>query len=242
MRASELERLQSRQGEIVNAHARVGGELRELVIPSAIPDSGLLHDFDASAISASDQDPISTFPDTKGGNDATGSGTFVESVSDLGNESGVSLDGSDDEFINTNLSHSQPLVAFSVFTDASGASIDQGFIFRGNNRFGQLAAYDSNEWRIDAGTPLRVGPLDTDPYIFTGVFDGVSSSLRLNGSEASSGDAGTNSMDGISIGSGDGLAFLDFTISRLLIYDESQMESGQISDVESSLNDKYGVY
>ena len=39
MRASELERWQSRQGEIVNAHARVGGELRELVIPSAIPDS-----------------------------------------------------------------------------------------------------------------------------------------------------------------------------------------------------------
>ena len=53
MRASELERWQSRQGEIVNAHARVGGELRELVIPSAIPDSVVSRPDDADSVSDS---------------------------------------------------------------------------------------------------------------------------------------------------------------------------------------------
>ena len=89
MRASELERWQSRQGEIVNAHARVGGELRELVIPSAIPDSVVNR-------WPMDEGDGTTFSDAVGTADGEWfGGAWVSDSSYIG-DYGYSLDGVDD--------------------------------------------------------------------------------------------------------------------------------------------------
>ena len=141
MRASELERWQSRQGEIVNAHARVGGELRELVIPSAIRDSEanqkLLHRWVLDDVNGTVEDSVGT---------ADGANNGVTSVSgDYAGGSAGDGDGVDD-FIETtpwgSFGSDMPngfSIAFSV-DSLSAASVFLGVRNSGSDETGLWAS------------------------------------------------------------------------------------------------------
>ena len=149
MRASELERWQSRQGEIVNAHARVGGELRELVIPSAIPDSVLLQ-YDGGNYSGGD----SEWQDDTGTNDMVLTGG--ESETTVNSNDAVAFDGTDDYGLIDMEAIDHSLNEWTLEFVYSSTTNERNRIFGwedGDNRLG-IGPNRDNEFDSDSGNAV----------------------------------------------------------------------------------------
>lgn len=58
-----------------------------------------------------------------------------------------------------------------------------------------------NVFGINSGATIEGGASDTNPHMFQALYNGASSSLKKDGTQINSGNAGTNSYIGITIGS-----------------------------------------
>jgi hypothetical protein len=209
---------------------------------NAIPDSGDLHArYDATEISATDGDSISTWADQTGnGHDLTAGSapTFKSSI--INGNPVVRFDGADDYldvdfadlsqpnqyFIVFRLQSTNDSVVFTRFSSTSGGrNVLQ--IFNGN-------------WRLFAGSSIDGSAAATGDYIHNALFDGASSKLRINGSLDVSGDPGSDGQGGLTLGArqdGDGNIQID--IGEVLIY--PQDKTGVEAEAEQYLSDKWGV-
>lgn len=124
------------------------------------------------------------------------------------------------------------------------------FMFDGDdsvNRhvFNQLNAASAGKYNAYAGTDVSAASALTDAttYIFTAQIGNSTGQARANGTQILSGNTGTKSMDGITVGNRyptGTLAYLSW-IAELIGYD-SHLSAANISNVENWLNTKWAVY
>lgn len=208
-----------------------------------IPDSGDLHaQYDATEITASDEDSVSTWSDATGnGYDLTATGSPTYKTSGINGNPVVGLDGTDDYFDVSWTAFSQP---FSIYIVAQYPTASQsGEIFDGINASSNRHLFDSDgsdNLRMYTTTGITGSGADTNPHIFSTLWDGGNSTLRKDGTQDASGDVGTNDSAGITVGArGDQNAYGEVEIGEILIY--PQDKSGIQSDIESYLSDKWGI-
>lgn len=209
---------------------------------SAIPDSGIAQ-YVASSISASDGQTISSWSDSQGSNDLSG-GSPTFKTGGLSGKPFVRFDGVDDALTTTfGSAEGQPntiqVVGEIRATDSNQPFIDgisSGqllyWVERGNN---------PNSWALFAGNSNVYGTQNDTASLFTGVFDGASSVLREDGTQTASGDPGSNSIDGISLGAyADQSAYGEVDIYEVVVYND-RLTGTEIDKQEQRLADKYGI-
>jgi hypothetical protein len=104
----------------------------------------------------------------------------------------------------------------------------------------------SEVWQAGAGT-RRNGPATDKPvaaqwFILTFVVNGATSYLRVNGSQTANADYGTNSFDGITLGSlYNGLGgFVDMDLGELRLA-STALDGTAVAELESYFAGKYGI-
>jgi hypothetical protein len=216
---------------------------------TVIPDSGLVHRYDATEISANDGDSISTWTDKEGTDDltqATSSNQPTLKTNILNGKQIVRFDGSsqylDVPFGNT---VTQGHHTFVVGQKRSGGTNDVETLIdaatdRTHHLFGQNDN-NNNVWAAYGGSEIQDGAEDSDPHIWTVNWDGSSSAMRLDGSQDASGDLGSEDMDGLTVGrrAGDG-QYGDYDVGEIIIYATTLSDSDR-DNVESFLANKWGI-
>ncbi len=99
-------------------------------------------------------------------------------------------------------------------------------------------------WRINAGTNLTAttdAPVSGTPYVTVAVYDGTSSHISVNGVEINRGDAGTDPLDGLIIGSGRTGDNHDGDISFIAVYDTDVTGESWFAEFEQGLRNYYGT-
>jgi hypothetical protein len=221
---------------------RTRSSLRNVQVGTVIPDSEDLHArYDATEISATDGDTISTWSDATGnGYDLTAGTAPTYVASGINNNPVVHFDGSDDYLDVAYSALSQPNTIFAVFEyqTASGGS----YLYSSETTTNRTIFYQGNDgtWTMYAGSGVDGSSYDTDQRILSALYDGANSETRLNGTQDSSGDAGTNDLNGMIVGAEAGPTnFSDVYVGEILVY--PQDKSGIYADVESYLSDKWGI-
>lgn len=213
---------------------------RGLQVGSAIPDSGLLHDWEASNFDGS------TWTDKEGSLDLTATGDPALESSGYNGEPAVYLDGVDDYFSATGLSLSPPYVVFQVVDLVDNDAIADTWGGGGSNEPEFLYRFDQStiEYRLETtGGNINGGGASTAQEITSALIQDGSQTIRRNATDELTGGLSAGTWSDIKIGEhSSSSGYTEGYIARTLIYDYSQMDSGQITDVESALNDIYGVY
>jgi hypothetical protein len=95
-------------------------------------------------------------------------------------------------------------------------------------------------FRIFAGSLVDGGAPALTPTISTGVYDGPNSLHRINGTQVASGDAGTNSLSGVTLAAfGQVSNFMDTRIGEMLIYKGNKTSIA--SDIDDYLGGEWGI-
>ena len=155
----------------------------------------------------------------------------------------IDFDGSNDSLVDADgPTFSQPntIIVVAEFDDVSGINnVVDGRINAQRN----LLRAGSNNFLMYAGSVLSGGsPVTATPYAMVATFDGVSSSLRVNGSTVLTGNVGTQDFASIRIGAEfDGVGQeLDGAVGEIIIVNGT-LTAQQIADTETYLADKWGI-
>jgi hypothetical protein len=148
----------------------------------------------------------------------------------------LEFDGIDD-YVNTSgfTAISQPDTIIAVFD--TGRPLDWG----SGGSLRQLFSPTIGTVGIYAGTILSGGgSLSSGVFVIqTAIFNGASSSVYINGLSVLSGDAGTNSLGNVIMGT-DGTSFFSGKVAELLVYN-STLSSTDRGNVETYLKNKYAI-
>lgn len=210
---------------------------------------------DASTITKDVSERVSQWDDKSSeGNDVT-QGTTIEqpafTASAIGGKPALRFAGND--FLVSAAYNSgtisQPNTAFVVINTVSASSNDKLFDgIDGSNRhvIQVIGSGDPDDMHLFAGIVISTGggatPLDTD-LVISGIFNGASSELFVNGTSEASGNAGSQSMAGIVVGSAfsqTGVDSYDGYIGELLMYDKL-LSTSERQAVESYLTTKWNI-
>lgn len=226
------------------------GAVRSGILSSGrgIPDSGRVHWYDATEISGSDGDSIGSWTDQEGSDDLTQGTNSDKPTLKTGQINGnqvLRFDGSSDYMQTTTAeSYSQPNNIFIAFEFQShNTDGTNNYIFDGNASRESLSNDGSENWTIFAGSSVTSsGGVDNNTHIFSGLYNGSSSTGRIDGSQVLSGDAGSNALNGVTVGTyaGADSNFGNVDIGEVIIYDADLSDSDRDA-VESYLADKWGV-
>jgi hypothetical protein len=148
---------------------------------------------------------------------------------------------------------SQPI---SVFTYArkDNTTTEDGIVYDSYNNTPFALYYTgtvespNNRWLISSGTGLNGTTAGTtNPSIFSTLHNSTSSSIHINGQSYASGNAGTNGLNGLSIGNLRGNPSpiasgyeLNGRIAEMIIYGSNQ--SSNRTGIENNINDYYNIY
>jgi hypothetical protein len=232
------------------------GDAVEVYNGSSYADIGFSNDeLDTTALAAhcgSNDGFIRTWYDQgTNGNDATQSTTanmpkIYDGTTGVVTENGkpaVEFDGSDDNFTSTisNITQSFDVYTVHNFNTTPAAterlydSDNGGRITRGSNSTSNNFAF--------AGTVLSWSPQQTGQVQETTVYSGVSSLVRVNGTQTASGDAGTNSTGTDLVIGADKTAssqFIDGQIQEFIIFDNSKNATDR-SGIETNIATFYDI-
>jgi hypothetical protein len=169
-------------------------------------------------------------------------------------EKALFFDGFDDRLINNFSTISQPISVFSYVRKDNVTTGLGGVIYDSYNNTGCVLYYTgliettNNRWSISSGAGLQGTTAgNTNPNLFSTLHNGTSSSIHINGQSYASGNAGTNGLNGLSIGNIRGNPSrivtgygLDGRIAELIIYGSNQ--SSNRTGIENNINDYYNIY
>ena len=228
-----------------------GGTWRSLIDGTeivAIPDTaGLQGHWDATEISATDGDGITTWTDQSGaGNDLEG-GNPIYRENEIGNNPALDFDPTDDILsTNNQITQNNNLTIFAVgYVDGEGHALnyrqsDPGFFIM---RDGDVRLEDDSGSR----TTINIGWGGTTPVVAMGELvddDGLSIRSRINGSDFDSSSHGSGNLDSSTFHVNDDPERdnpCGCTFGEILLYTESK-SSSQIQDIEAYLNGKWSIY
>lgn len=200
--------------------------------------------FDATTIEGlSDDDPVASWADLSGNerdlSQAEEAKQPLLKLDALNGRPVVRFDGEDDFLKATGFELTQPNIVSIVGTNNQfdgGAFIDGSKVTA--RHFVNRRA--DNKWGINAGSSVVSEDFaDGDPHLFTAVFDGEASSLRVDGVTVAEGNPGAQTLGGAVLGSRyDGAAnFLTGDIAEVRVYHE--MSAQERSEVEAILLTKW---
>jgi hypothetical protein len=204
----------------------------------AIPDSGLLHRYEAPDLDFNDQDTVNTWANEMGGADLTGSGPVYRT--DILNGNPV-VRFSDDRLDADISDISQPLHYYFVGAYRSLGqqyTIDGGSDFQ--NSFGLNA---SDQYRAVDGNndPVNGSAADTDPHLWDVLVESDNIELTLDGTQdAQSGAGGETQTELVLAEQSSGGDNSAIDAAALLVYDPSASGYSE-SEVRSYLSDRYGL-
>lgn len=206
--------------------------------------ASLAHWYDATAITGlNDGDTVSTWSDEEGTDDLSASGAPTYKTSIQNSEPVVRYDGSDDfHQVSYGSSLSQPNHYFAVFHTRDNADGNTEYWLDGdsNNTNASRDAGDTYAMNAGGGT-VSGGSVTGSWFVMTSLFDGASSYMRVSGTQEISGDPGSSSAGGLTVGARpDGNNPVDADFGEVLVYDAS-LSSSDEGDVESYLGDKWGI-
>ena len=206
-----------------------------------IPDEQDLHArYDATELPLSDGNSVTTWTDETGnGFDLTAGAAPTYVASGINGNPSVRFDGVDD-FLDVAFSTiTQPFTVFIVFDAAADSTLSR-ILFRESGDTFALSSDASNNIGLFAGDSITGGSVGS-PTIVSGLPNGTSSVLRQDGTQVASGDARTNGLNGLTVGSDSGGSgnFLDGDIGEILIY--PQDKSAIFADVENYFSIKWNI-
>jgi len=207
----------------------------------AIPDSGLEHHYDATEISVSDGSAISSWTDQAGSLDLAAVGDPTYDATALNENPCIITDGTDDGLAADGSLYSQPNQIFIVAQtlDNSGFSV---FIDSYSKVSHEFQSDDGGGYRANAGSTVDFGSTDTNPNIYSLLFDGGNSQFRKNGNQIGSADPGTDSLGALAVGyrrSGPS-NYHNARFGEILVYNRD-LSASETSDIESHLSSKWGI-
>jgi len=240
-------------GDPVVVNVRRSSDNNETKFTVSQINSGAL----ASHIGSGNDGFVETWYDQSGnGNDVAQTNTgkqpkIVSSGSLLtqGGKACINFDGSND-FLNratyTQGALSQPNTAFAVakldaYTD-SNRKIFDGDVSTARNML-QLNTAGNGQFAHFAGTVAATGEdADADRHLFTCLFNGAASRLRIDTTQKSTANAGTNTMNGIVIGANHDTAqnFWDGDIQEIIICNSNQ--TSNFTALEGNINSYYSIF
>jgi len=213
-------------------------------VPDSVADNAYGW-YDASKITANDQDSISTWPDKSDlGNDLSGSAIYHSEQ--INGEPAVYFDGS--HLLSTSDSTGYPLTWFVVHkTDGTTSENEQGIIGNG----GGVANIDNLQHRTSddtwvatfSGSSASGGNPDQNWHVSTFKNDGSGGFVRVDSTQIFTHSAGTNdSPESITIGDkkdSSDRPFLGYVAEAIFVNEDVSAED--ISDTEQLLADTYGI-
>lgn len=213
-----------------------------LILSEPLPPdyNDVLAHYDATTLSLSDGDTVTSWPDQTGnGNDL--SGTSNPSFDADGINGNAAVDFSLSNYLDVSFtSESQPNTIYIVFRFDSFDSGGNNILYDSVNGSAHAHGNDQTEYVAFAGDTILVGTVDTSNHISGVLWDGSSSTIRIDGSSLAVGNAGTGGLDGFVLGrdrnSGNES---EVTVGEVIIY--PQDKSGIYADIESYLSDKWGI-
>ena len=149
---------------------------------------------------------------------------------------------------------SQPISVFSVSRKDNVTTAAAGVIYDSYNNTTSALYYTgttettNNRWSISNGASLQGTTAgNSNPNLFSTLHNGASSSIHINGVSYASGNAGTNGLNGLSIGNlrgnpspiVSGYVF-NGRIAEMIIYGSNQ--SSNRTGIETNINSYYGIY
>lgn len=213
--------------------------------PLSVP--GLAVWLDADQLTGlSDDDPIATWNDVSGGgNDVTQGVAGSRPAYKVNVRNGrpvARFDGSDWMSGAFGAALSQPFHVIAVARSSAAPNIQ--YILDSDDGVNRMAmCYNAGPYMIFAGAALLGGASDTNWNIWTARYNGLTSSLRINGTGISAGNAGVHNADGLTIGSRwdqFGGAHWIGDIAEVLIYD-TPLSDANLARVERYLSRKYAI-
>jgi hypothetical protein len=207
---------------------------------SAIPDSEDLHAlFDATDLALSDGATVATWPDNTGSFDlSSDTGQTFETEVRNGNPV-VRFDGVDDYLDVSWSGLSQPNHIFAVAqfrTWNSGTEV----LFDSNGSDQHLYRAQDTGWDLFAGAGISGGTVDNNWHIHSILLDGPDSEIRIDGAQVASGDAGAETMPGLTLAATQGLAgFGAIDVGEMAVYPINKSSNREA--IESYLADKWGI-
>lgn len=219
------------------------------LLPESISDNELFLDASDSITIAHSSNSVSQWNDKSGNNRNAlqADANFQPSTNTrtLNNYNVVEFFGSNkrDHMIATfGQTLSQPNTIFAVY---QYDDIVDDYIYDGlnaNDRHALLIEYNDNDLNLFGGVSLEsnVAP-DESPHISSAQFNGSSSFFRLDGSQIASGNTGSQSLGGLTVGSRyNKYGNLDGFIAEIIIFNRL-LSSSEVDDVESYLSNKWGI-
>jgi len=208
----------------------------DTVFTAGLPDEDDLH----ARYDFSQATGTSTVNDLSG-NGHTLTGSYTGPTGSINSKTAGVFDGVDDFLDNTFSSVSQPITMFLVarLNDfATGG--EKKMIDGASNAEMFIGSSIGSDWRVFAGSVMDNGAADADDHIFSILFDGSNSELRIDGTSEATGNVGSNSLNGLTIGAyGNVSNFTDMVAGEWLIY--PQDKSAIFSNVESFLSGRWGI-
>ena len=203
----------------------------------AIPDSEDLqarYDWTQASVTSTVEDQ------TGNGHDLTGS--YTGPTATINGLQAGEFDGADD-FVDVDWpNQSQPNHIFVVFQYLSDPNSTSGVIGGANDGQHKIGNNNNGDLDLYAGNANGVvdGDADTNPHIASGLFDGGSSVLRIDGTQVATGDVGGQDMGGLTAGAqAGGNNYANVAIGEILPY-QTDKSSNQ-SDIETYLANKWGI-
>ena len=223
-----------------------GQELVVEVTGSSIPDKKDLKAwYDATKLSYSDGDSVSIWEDKNSNYNLTEgtAPTYKEDIIDR--NSVVRFDGSND-YLNVEWSKiSQPYHIFAVFKVRRIPSGEHNYPLSNNSGNNSVFSYRSGNsfgWRLNSGTTeIDGGSVDKNVHVGSFLFNGESSLIRLDGNLITSGDAGSNGLKGLKIGTHpDNILYAKIDFGEILIYTKDKTNNQE--KIENYLLNKWWNY
>jgi RHS repeat-associated protein len=210
-----------------------------------LPSGGAALWFEADEIEGEDGSKVASWPDRSGNErDATQAEEAKQPELKTGELNGkpvVRFDKEAESYLRASgFTLNQPNTIFVV---GSTSTYNEYFIDGGSdyNKRHFISRRWPNQWGMFGGAVLESeeGSGDSDPHLFTAVFDEEDSELRIDGEGAASGNGGSYPLKDATLGANHALtSFMDGDIAAVLVFDH-RLPDAQTEDVEAYLQDKY---
>lgn len=239
-------------GDTVDAITMDGDSVGEVTVDgstvfndSLVPDAADLHsNHDVNALSASDGDSITTLPDQTGNGfdlsaESTNSSTYDADL--INGNPGLDMP-SGSQLYETATDLAQPVTIFFVgAVNSTGGSRDQVIAGGAGDALGTGQLTEKvGDFKLLAGNFPSATTSDTNLHIFSMLFNGSNSVLRIDGTEFSPLDAGTNNIFQLGLnGEASESRSPGIKAGQMLTY--PQDKSGIFGTVESYLSDKWAI-
>jgi hypothetical protein len=153
----------------------------------------------------------------------------------------LEFDGVDDYLQNTAITSSTPTTYF-LTAKADRTGVIQRFTDGGVSGSTRHSIYQNGDFKYFAGANLTGATEDTNENIHYFLANGASSQAAINGGTAAAGNAGTATLNGLTLAARwDGAAqWGDVMIQELIVYSSNQ--SANRSNIESNINTHFSIF